>query len=142
MSAINITTREQELLCAVIEVMKADVNWPDVARIANFNTPKQARDKWAVVRKKLVDGGSGKADGSGDENAAATSSTKPKKTPASRKRKAVDEGDAEDATPSKSNKKATAKKVHTPVADDDEEEPTGTAKIKVEQPEDNEDERL
>ncbi|CAK1358327.1 hypothetical protein CB0940_07049 [Cercospora beticola] len=141
MSAINITAREQELLCAVLEVMKADINWPEVARIGNYNTPKQARDRWPIVRKKLIEG-SGKATGSGDDSAAATPTTKPKKTPASRKRKAADEDDAEDATPSKRSKTPKGKKADTPVAEDDDEKDTVNGNVKAEPTEGEDDDYL
>ncbi|USW56779.1 hypothetical protein Slin15195_G100980 [Septoria linicola] len=100
MSGINLTAREQELLCAVIEVMKADIKWPEVARIANFTTPKQARDKWPSVRNKLV--ANNKVSGEED---VATPTTKSKKTS---KRKAASEEDAE-STPVKSAKKPKVK---------------------------------
>lgn len=81
--ASNLTAREQELLYAVVDVMKADVrrrlrqlhihphanisqiDWKEVASKANFNTAKQARDKWLAVRNKISASVGGGEDGAG-----------------------------------------------------------------------------
>lgn len=105
MSTLNLTPREEELLCAVVEVMKTEVRphvltnehafltssqivWADVAPKANFTNAKQARDKWAAVRAKIIACRckTNDAKEGGDEAKSADSATPKKATP--RKRKA------------------------------------------------------
>ncbi|KAK4494117.1 hypothetical protein PRZ48_014415 [Zasmidium cellare] len=102
--ALNLTAREQELLCAVIDVMKADIDWKAVAPKANFNTPKQARDKWIGVRAKITAGLTG-------------GKSPAKAMPKKRK-------NSDDDTPSKSKKT----KKDSPLADEDDEESKGLIK--------------
>ena len=65
------------LLQTVIGVLKTNVDWEKVASVANFKTPKYARDSWNIVKNKL-----------GSASAAATP-TSSKATP-SRKRKKLE----------------------------------------------------
>ncbi|KAF2164868.1 hypothetical protein M409DRAFT_24773 [Zasmidium cellare ATCC 36951] len=119
---LNLTAREQELLCAVIDVMKADIDWKAVAPKANYNTAKQARDKWPSVRNKIT----AVVKATDGEDGAGTPATGGKKKATPKKRKT-----SEDETPSKSKK---AKK-DSPLAEEDDEEGTGLIK-----PEDESDE--
>ncbi|EMC91812.1 hypothetical protein BAUCODRAFT_38950 [Baudoinia panamericana UAMH 10762] len=59
MATINLGSRHQELLRAVIKHSSAQVNWDTVASEANCKTPKYARDQFAIIRTKLsaVDAG-------------------------------------------------------------------------------------
>ncbi|KAH9807845.1 hypothetical protein Tdes44962_MAKER06361 [Teratosphaeria destructans] len=51
----NVLSEKQlQLLAAVCEVMKADIDWSRVAKIADMTTAKYARDTWTVVRNKLM----------------------------------------------------------------------------------------
>ncbi|TKA25188.1 hypothetical protein B0A50_05886 [Salinomyces thailandicus] len=53
MTSANLTSRQIQLLSAVCEVMKANIEWTKVAKIANMKTAKYARDSWTTVREKL-----------------------------------------------------------------------------------------
>lgn len=60
----------------------SQVEWEDVARDAHFNTPKQARDQWAAIKKKFM--ATATADG-GDGGANDTTEAKKKASPKKRK---------------------------------------------------------
>ncbi|KAK4543572.1 hypothetical protein LTR36_005467 [Oleoguttula mirabilis] len=89
MATVSLSERQQELLKAVCEVMKTDIDWTKVAELANMKTPKYARDQWALLRTKIVavkkggDDNSQEADGEGDT----ASKGSGKKNPAGGKRK-------------------------------------------------------
>ncbi|KAM0692340.1 hypothetical protein Q7P36_008541 [Cladosporium allicinum] len=134
------------LLQTVIGVLKTNVDWEKVASVANFKTPKYARDSWNIVKNKL-----------GSASAAATP-TSSKATP-SRKRKKLEADDeageeeptltARDDTPSKkaktpkapkwkeTQKKAAVKKVKSEVEESEAEaDADADAEAKVEVDED------
>lgn len=56
MAATSLSARQLELLKAVIEVTKSDVDWAAVAEKAEYKTSKYARDTWTNVKAKLVSG--------------------------------------------------------------------------------------
>ncbi|KAK5121840.1 hypothetical protein LTR85_004715 [Meristemomyces frigidus] len=112
MATVSLSERQQELLKAVCEVMKTDIDWAKVAELANMKTPKYARDQWALLRTKIVankkgekagDDNSEEADG---EDGAANGSAK-KKTPGSKRKKASEDGEE---SPAKKKKKNTSRK--------------------------------
>lgn len=74
MAPINLTENDTKLLKAVIKVMQANVrllptphsqaladrmqiDWEKVRETADMKTTKYARDRWAILRAKLIDGG-------------------------------------------------------------------------------------
>ncbi|CZT20275.1 uncharacterized protein RCC_06133 [Ramularia collo-cygni] len=113
MSALNLTAREIELLCGVLEVMKASIDWVEVAGIANFTKAKQARDKWPALRNKVVACNvkkrEGKSEGGGDD-VPVDSSAAPKKA-APKKRKAA--GESAPAKAKKTKKTAVTQEKDT-----------------------------
>ncbi|KJX93342.1 hypothetical protein TI39_contig4331g00002 [Zymoseptoria brevis] len=121
----SLTDRELGLLYVVIGEMNATIDWNVVGPKANFTTPKQARDKWAVIKKKLSTSENGDDTTAGA--AAATPKSSAKKT--GPKRKAATEG-----TPSKKAKqsKTTVAAEDSGVGDEDDEE-AGKVLIKAEQ---------
>ncbi|GIZ41468.1 hypothetical protein CKM354_000477100 [Cercospora kikuchii] len=133
MSCFNdLGARHQQLIGAVIKNLEhTQVDWEQVAKDAEFSSAKYARDEYKKAREKLG-GTTKKGKGGSDDAAGGTPATKPKKTPASRKRKAADEDDAEEATPSKRSKTPKAKKADTPVSEDDDKKVNGDAQVKAE----------
>ncbi|PPJ50332.1 hypothetical protein CBER1_06461 [Cercospora berteroae] len=143
MSSFNdLGARHQQLIGAVIKNLEhPQVDWDQVAKDAEFSSAKYARDEYKKAREKLG-GTTKKGKGGSDDAAGGTPATKPKKTPASRKRKAVDEDDAEDATPSKISKKSKAKKVDTPISEDDDKKANGDVQVKAEMTDGEDDDHL
>ena len=74
---IDLSDIHLTVLQTVIGALKTSVDWEKVASVANFKTPKYARDSWNIVKNKL-----------GSASAAATP-TSSKATP-SRKRKKLE----------------------------------------------------
>ncbi|KAF2764994.1 hypothetical protein EJ03DRAFT_355299 [Teratosphaeria nubilosa] len=106
-----LSEKQMQLLAAVCEVMKADIDWNRVAEIADMTTAKYARDSWTIVRNKLM-GGKKPAAKKGKEGKEGKAMTK--------KRKAADAeegGDDEEAPTAK--KTASRKKRATPAAEED-----------------------
>ncbi|KAK3715014.1 hypothetical protein LTR37_007504 [Vermiconidia calcicola] len=127
MTSINITDKQTELLKAVVEVMKADIDWDKVAELANMKTGKYARDQWAVLRKKMIGSTATKAGDKADDSDV-TAAPKPTATPG--KRKAAAETDGGE-TPTKKKAGTRKPKKTTPAGDEE-------AKVKEEPEEPNE----
>ncbi|KAM0717197.1 hypothetical protein Q7P37_007049 [Cladosporium fusiforme] len=135
-SAIDLQERQIGLLKAVVEIMKSSVNWEEVARTAEFKTPKYARDTWAIVRNKLAAAG---GDGTASPAKTPAKNKASKETP-SRKRKTIEdpiEDDQEAAIDSeaqepKPKKKARKSKVKVEEVQTGEEEEVTAATPKPE----------
>lgn len=82
-SSVSPSERSHIVLCLT---QSEQVNWEDVARAAEFKTPKYARDTWAIVRNKLAAAG---GDGTASPAKTPARNKASKETP-SRKRKAIE----------------------------------------------------
>lgn len=114
--ASKLSKRQTQLLAAVCEVMKTDIDWRAVAERANFKTSKYARDSWTIVRKKLigdvlVEGGSIVAERAAKRNGART-------------KRSADIGDYVDSLPYKraTNSKTKSTAVPESISDEEDEE--------------------